>query len=277
MPKHKRRLFCEINPFFYTLSLKKEIIKRHIKNLSDKKKFATEKRDDKLSFLISNHSSDMIKRGKGIDITLQKNKAVNIELAAEKINGIIIRPGEIFSFWQTVGSITRRKGYMDGRVIEGGKLKAGIGGGLCNLANTINWMVLRSTLDITEIHKHSDALAPDQGGRIPFSAGTSISYNYVDYRFVNNTNQVFQIAVWCSNERLYAELRSDNDIPYEYKIFEEDHHFKKEGEKFYRISKIYRNTVEKATGKELKNELIWDNHSEVMFDYDLIPKEQIRS
>lgn len=67
-----------------------------------------------------------------------------------------------------------------------------------------------------------------------------------------------------------------HDVPYRYEIVEEDHHFHKEGDKYYRISKIYRDTIEKATKKMIDHQLIWDNHSMVMFDEAMIPKEWIR-
>lgn len=198
-------------------------------------------------------------------------------LACNKINGTVIHPGEVFSFWRTIGKATKRKGYKPGRVIVKEKLKPETGGGLCNLGNTINLLVLHSPLEIVEFHKHSDALAPDQGGkRVPLSSGTSVYYNYIDYRFKNNSDQDVQLFVWCENEKLYGELRSQKEFPYKYEIVEEDHHFKKEGDKYYRISKIYRNTIEKDTGNIINKELIWDNHSLVMFDYYLIPKELIR-
>ena len=57
---------------------------------------------------------------------------------------------------------------------------------------------------------------------------------------------------------------------------EEDHCFQKEGNKYYRKSKIYRETINKKASDIIKKELILDNHSEVMYDYDLIPKEQIK-
>ena len=216
----------------------------------------------------------MIKRAPGVDLTLQKNKAVNIALAASRINGIIIHPGETFSFWKIVGKDSKRKGYMDGRVIRANKLEPGTGGGLCNLGNTINLLVQHSPLEVTEFHTHSDALAPDEGGRKPLSAGTSISYNNIDFRFKNTTDQNMQILVWCDGDTLKAELRSENPFPWAYEIIEENHHFAKEGDKYFRISRIYRQTIDKKTGDVINKELIWNNHSEVMFDYDLIPKDQ---
>lgn len=272
----KKRNFCDINPFCYAISKQKEIIKRLLKDFFSKEKFAKKIKKEKLPNIVSQHSSNIIKKGKGIDITLQENKGVNIGIASSKINGIVIHPGEVFSFWKTVGHANKRKGYKEGRVISKNGLKPGTGGGLCNLGNTINLLILHSPLEIVELHKHSDALAPDQGKRVPFSSGTSVSYNYIDYRFKNNTEQDVQLLVWCEDGKLYGELRSENEFPYCYELVEEDHHFQKEGEKYYRVSKIYRQVTEKATGNIIEKELIWDNHSLVMFDYDLIPKDLLR-
>lgn len=274
---NKNKNFCDINPLFFAISTQKGIFQRNLKDLISDTKFAKVKEKEKLDKLISSYSSNLIKKGKGVDPVLQENKAVNIQLASSKINGIIIKPGEVFSFWRTIGKVNKRTGYKEGRVIKDNKLIPGTGGGLCNLANTINNLVLNSPLEIVEFHKHSDALAPDNGKRIPLANGTSVSYNYIDYRFKNNTDQNVQLLLWCDDEKLYGELRSEKEIPFKYELVEENHHFEKEGDKYYRISQIYRNTIEKKSGDIIEKELIWDNHSMVMFDYDLIPKELIKN
>ena len=194
------------------------------------------------------------------------------------MNGIVVQPGESFSFWRYVGKTDKKNGFTEGRVIINGKLVAGVGGGLCNLANTLNLLVMDSPLTVTEIHHHSDALAPDPNGvRVPYSAGTSVNYNFIDYRFRNDTDQPVQLCTWCDGDFLHAELRTTKEYPTTYRLVEEDHHFHQEDNgKFYRISRIYRETISRATGEVLKRELNWKNHSEVMFDYALIPKEQIR-
>ena len=61
---NKNKLFCEINPFCYEISLQKEIFKRHIKNLLSKEKFAKTKTEEKLPNIVSENSSNMIKRAK---------------------------------------------------------------------------------------------------------------------------------------------------------------------------------------------------------------------
>ena len=276
MKLFKNKRFCDINPTCYAIALRKENLKRHVRNFFDREKLADTKSIEKLPNTVSAHDSVIVKTGLGIDPVLQENKAVNIALAGEKINGTVVRPGEVFSFWHTVGPITRRRGYRDGRVIVKNKLVADIGGGLCNLSNTLHLLILHSPMDVVEFHNHSDALAPDNGHRVPFSAGTSVSYNSVDYRFKNNTDQNVQICIWVADGKLFGELRSEREYPLGYELFEEDHHFAKEGDKYYRNSKIYRRVTDRATGEKLRDELILDNHSEVLFDYSLIPQDQIR-
>lgn len=153
----KRRNFSDLNPLFWKISTHKNIMIRKIKDLSGKEKFAKTRQNKKLDNLVFEFSSIMIK--KDADPVSQANKAVNIKVASSKITGIIIKPGETFSFWNMVGPTTKRRGYKAGRVIEGNRLVSSIGGGLCNLSNTINNLILHSPMQITEFHKHSDALA----------------------------------------------------------------------------------------------------------------------
>ena len=76
---------------------------------------------------------------------------------------------------------------------------------------------------------------------------------------------------------LYAEIRSTVGLPDKYKIVEEDSYYAKESDgKYYRNSKVYRIITDKIS-KEIKaKELVLCNHSKVMYDYELIPKDQIR-
>ena len=258
------------------MAVKKETLKRHIINYKSKDNFATHKYPNTLPNIVHKYSSYLIKEGKDIDPTLQHNKAFNISLSASKVNKVIIHLGEIFSFWNLVGKINKKNGYKDGRVIVNNKVQAGMGGGLCNLANTLNLLVMHSPLKVTELHTHSDALSPDHGTRVPFGTGTSVSYNYVDYRFKNITNQKVQILVWVENNYLNAELRSEEPFKYRYELVEENHHFTKKNDIFYRKSKIYKSTIDPNKSKILNKELVHDNNSIVMFDYSLIPKELIK-
>lgn len=264
-----------MNPFFYSISVKKEVVKRHLKDFISKTKFTKSKSSEKLPVLLYQTSSILIKKGKGIDINLQKNKAVNLNIASKRINETIINPGETFSFWKTIGKPSVSNGYKKGRVLINNKLIPGVGGGLCNLGNMVHLLALHSPLDVTERHYHSDALAPEKDHHI-LSSGTSVDYNYIDFRCKNNTSQKFQFILWCDEEKLYAQIRCESEPSVSYELSEEDRHFSMIDGKYYCFSKIYKNTVDKRTSEILSKALIRDNKSEVMYDYGDIQKELIR-
>lgn len=271
-----RKLFCQMNPVFYQISLKKERMRRYLQDLRSKEEFAAYRQEEPLPNLVKEHSSVLIRRLHGVDIRLQENKVTNIRLACEKLNGLVIYPGQTFSLWKTLGKTTAKKGYKEGLVITGGKVSSGIGGGMCQMGNLIHWLVLHSPLKVTELHHHSDALFPDERRKVPFGTGTSVCYNHIDYRFKNETDQPVQLLTWIDGDELRGELRSERTFPYTYRLVEEDHHFSREGDEYYRNSKVFRLVSDRESGEEMKKELILDNHSRVMYDPALIPKDQIR-
>ena len=81
--------------------------------------------------------------------------------------------------------------------------------------------------------------------------------------------------MWCDQEKLYGELRSETEFPWRYELLEEEHCFRKEGEQYFRHSKIYKLTRDRETNAILEKRLVLKNHSKVMYDYDQIPKELI--
>ena len=89
-------MFCDINPTCYKIALQKEICKRHIKNFLGHEVYAALYDTEPLPQLVSACSSHLIKRGKGIEPKLQENKAININLANQTMNGILLRPGETY-------------------------------------------------------------------------------------------------------------------------------------------------------------------------------------
>ena len=263
-------------PVCYKISVWKECRLRDIRDFFDREKIAAQKSTEPLPNVVKGHTSILVRRLEGVDMRLQENKVTNIALAAEKINGLVVNPGETFSFWRTVGKTTAKQGYKEGLVIyRGGRLGSGIGGGLCQMANMVHWLVLNSPLTVTELHHHSDALFPDERRRVPFGTGTSVLNNYIDYRFKNTTDQTVQLVTWIEDGELCGELRSERQYPCRYKLYEEGNRFVEENGKWYRLSKVWRSVIDRATGEELRRELILDNHSLVMYDPVLIPPEQI--
>ncbi len=270
----RRKLFCELSPLCYKISLKKEYLLRDVRDAFGSECFAVERNTLPLRALVKEHSSPVMRKLEGVSEQLQKNKAANLMLAVKEINGIVIKPNETFSFWRLVGEPSAQRGYREGLVIEHGKLGQAVGGGLCQLANLIHWLVLNSPLTVTELHHHSDALFPDSGRRVPFGTGTSVFYKNIDYRFKNTTDRAVQLLVWLDGTQLHGELRAEEPFPYVYRITENNQGFVEEDGDYYRISQVYRITLDKARNI-VRRELVLENHSKVMYDHRLIPDEQI--
>ncbi len=270
-----RKLFCEISPFTYRLSMEKEILKRHLKDFIHKIRFAKERTTDNLPVVIYRHNSLIRRRLGNVNMQLQENKATNLALAVKNIDGLLIRPGETFSVWKQIGRTTERKGYKEGLVIAKGTPGQGIGGGLCQLSNLIHWMVLHSDLTIAE-HHHHDALDlfPDYGRQIPFGTGTSISYNYLDYRVRNDTSNTYQLRLWVDGEYLRGELRAGDPQPHTFHIHAENEYFSREGDVIYRNGQVFRDTIDATTGNVIESQLIRTNHARVM--YECPPNIEIR-
>lgn len=264
-----RKLFCEISPITYKISVERLILKRKIADATNGLLFATIKDDKPLPVLVYSHNSLIRRRLGNVDMDLQNNKAVNLGIAAPHVNNILIRPGETFSFWRLVGKTSRSKGYKDGLQISNGQTSAGIGGGMCQFTNLIHWMVLHSPLEITEHHHHDRYdLFPDFNRQVPFGTGTSIFYNYLDYRFYNPTNITFQLITYTTDEYLCGELRADSELSVSYHIKTRNEKFIREADGVYRCGEVYRDIIDKHTGISVNEELIRTNHALVMYDID---------
>lgn len=262
-----RKLFCEISPLTYEISMHKCIAIRNIQNKLSKEKFAKTKQKELLPVVVYKHNSLIRRKLGNVDLQLQENKAVNLSLAAPKITNIIIKPGETFSLWQLVGKCGKKQGYKEGLTIDNNKPSKGIGGGMCQLSNLIHWMILHTDMEITEHHHHDNLdLFPDFKRVIPFGTGTSIMYNYLDYRFKNTTDNTYQLIIYTTDEYLCGELRSNKEEKYSYHIHAEDVFFSRENGIVYRNGLVYRTKIDKKTGIQVDKQLIRTNHARVCYD-----------
>lgn len=83
------------------------------------------------------------------------NRIYNIQLASSRLNGLLIAPGEIFSFVQALGDVSKFTGYKEAFIIQEGKTILGDGGGVCQVSTTFFRAALNSGLPIIERRPHS--------------------------------------------------------------------------------------------------------------------------
>ncbi|OCT14526.1 vancomycin resistance protein [Paenibacillus pectinilyticus] len=262
-------------PFLYQLRVKQLMFKRHIINLNPGHTFAYLKSDQILPYTVKKHKS-ILRRVLGhTDPILQENKIVNLRIALKHVNGIVIQPGETFSFWKLIGVTSKEKGYIEGLMLSHGEVKVGTGGGLCQLANMLYWLALHTPLVIKERHHHSFDLFPDDRRVIPFGTGTSVFYNYVDLQFYNPTENRFQFNLEVTDEYLEGTISSEAELAYDYKVKEKNHQFYQRGDKWYRGNEIWRQTYHKSDDTMLDEVLVNVNHSEVKYMNSHTPQETV--
>lgn len=111
----------------------------------------------------------------------------NVALAAGRINGILIKPGETFSFNDALGDISAATGYQSAYIIKNGRTVLGDGGGVCQVSSTLFRAALNAGLPIVERHSHAYRVHfYEDGGFKPGLDATVYSPTY-DLKFKNDT------------------------------------------------------------------------------------------
>jgi vancomycin resistance protein VanW len=194
---------------------------------------------------------------------------VNLRLASARTDGVVIRPGESFSFNKVVGNCTSRKGYVVGMRLSNGEARAGVGGGICQLANLLHWMFLHSPLTVVERSEHSFDPFPDKNRVLPWGVGCSIVWNYVDLVVRNDTDLIFQVRTWLDDKHLRGELRADRPAEHSYKVEARDEEFVRlpheGGDRVWRRNEIWRVLIDRRTGDTVGEELLKRNCAVVKY------------
>jgi len=132
---------------------------------------------------------------------MQLGKVQNLRRAAAALDGLVLGPAQVFSFWRQVGRATRGRGFAPGRMLREGCMMPAIGGGLCQLSNALYDVALSAGCCIVERHAHSF--------RVPGSAAqagrdATVAWNYVDLRF--SSERELMLSVRLSRRELSVSL-----------------------------------------------------------------------
>ncbi|MEZ4722151.1 MAG: VanW family protein [Flavobacteriales bacterium] len=253
------------SPLRQTLGKEYFILKRKMDWLFGKQKWARQVIDPINGHSVIKHQSMILRPLKDVDMYLQENKRTNLKLAVDRLNLTVIKPGETFSLWKQVGRPTKSKGYLDGLVLNQGNVDKGTGGGLCQLGNLLFWIFAHSPISITERHRHGFDVFPDVNRTVPFGAGATLSYNYIDLQVKNETDTEFQIHLWLDHDYLHGELFSSNKLTSKYRIEEENHLMKQQMWGGYsRHNQIIKVETDE-NGTETKTLLV-ENHALTMYN-----------
>lgn len=250
--------------------------KRHLYWHWNGRTYARERRSTDLQYLHARHQTPLDRKLPGVDPRLNENKKQNLTIAARALDGLLLEPGQVFSYWRTIGKPTAKKGYLPGLVLEQGGLGEGIGGGLCQLSNLIYWMTLHTDLEVIERYRHSFDVFPDRNRSQPFGSGATCVYNYRDLAIANATNTTFQLRVWIEKGELRGQWRAATPPTRRYRVIERDHEMVATyWGGFVRRNTLYRRIYDELTGA-IDERFVTHNEALMCYDPRLPTEEEER-
>ena len=122
------------------------------------------------------------------------DRSTNLRLACEKINGVVVLAGEIFSYNNTLGPRTAAAGYKNAKIYENGAVVDGLGGGICQISSTLYNTVLLANLEIVERRNHQFVTS-----YVPAGRDATVVYGATDFKFKNTRTYPVRIIASAQN------------------------------------------------------------------------------
>lgn len=150
----------------------------------------------------------------------EENTIYNIKLSSEVINGILVKPQEIFSFNKYVGPAEKADGYKESTIIANGIFVNGYGGGICQVSSTLYNAILLANLPIVERYNHS--VYGDATRYVPLGQDAAVFYGLKNLRFKNNSDNVIVIFSKVFRDTLQVSIFGGNEDKAEVEIISKD-------------------------------------------------------
>lgn len=136
------------------------------------------------------------------------NRIINMQVAASRINGTILYPGEVFSTNKKFGATTKANGYKPAPTILNGKFIDEYGGGVCQISSTLYNAVLYSEVDIVERQNHSLKV-----GYLDYGYDATLAGDYIDFKFKNSTNYPIYIESYLTDNEVICSIYGYDERP----------------------------------------------------------------
>jgi len=130
-----------------------------------------------------------------------KSRNENIRIASKSLNGVVVQPGEVFSYNDTIGPTTKANGYQRAQVFVSGKKSYGYGGGVCQVSSTLFGAAESAGMKIVERHKHSLPVT-----YVPKGKDAATSHGSKDFRFKNTLSHPVTISTGVSETSVTIKI-----------------------------------------------------------------------
>ena len=170
----------------------------------------------------------------------------NVELAASKVHGILLAPGEEFSYNKVVGPREARYGWQNALMFEDGEVVPGMGGGVCQVSSTLYNAVLRADLKVTARQNHSIKVKYVRPG-----SDATVVYGALDFRFLNTTDGPVMILARTRRGELTLNLYGTKPVGKQIEIVSGPMHYNSDGDMTVTLYKVTKTADGKTTREYL--------------------------
>ena len=143
------------------------------------------------------------------EYVVNANRTKNLTLACQAINGIILNPGDVFSFNNVVGERTAAKGYMPATVYSGGLSLQELGGGVCQVASTLYYCTLH--LNLEQVHREPHQYVVTY---VPMGMDATVYWGHIDYQFKNTLDFPIRILADTENGHVNVTFQGSKKLDY---------------------------------------------------------------
>lgn len=263
-----RKRLTQLFPFLLPLRKRQRIFCFYMGMRLDKNRYTKSFSNTILPYKVFETSCPLYNPKTGFDMVYQENKVFNLKLAAAKLNTLLIRPGETFSFWMAIRHADKDTPYKDGLTVKDGILTTEYGGGMCHMSNVLFWIFLHTPLIILERRGHDIKDFPEPPSDAPMGVDATVSLGWIDLKVKNATKYTFQICIAFDEECIMGSVFSDRDLGFHYEIKNGDLVYYRKNNVVYEQVDVWKhqipNTVN-TVNQELNAALIYKNVCEIAY------------
>lgn len=253
----------QIFPWLLPLRRRQRVFCFYEKMRRDGNRYAKAKLDRALPYEVFSSTCPLYNAETGFDMRYQQNKVFNLKLAAARLEGVAIGPGETFSFWQLVRHADSVTPYKSALTELDGRLQTARGGGLCQLSNLLFWMFLHTPLTIVERHGHAKKDFPEPPSDAPLGVDATVYEGWLDLKVRNETAHAYQIALSFSAAEITGSVRCDAAPEVEIRVRNENLSYCQRKDGIWEEVDVVRDCVERGTGKVLVSRVLYRNRCRI--------------
>ena len=255
-----RKRLTQMFPWLLPLRKRQRRLLFYLKMRFDKHRYSrTLAADKNMPYQLFASSCALYNHSTGFSMTYQENKVFNLKLVAQQMDGLLIYPGETFSFWQLARYADKKTPYKDGLTVENGKLTVSPGGGLCQMSNSLFWLFLHTPLTIIERHGHGIKEFPEPNSDEIKGVDATVAEGWLDLKVSNETDNTYQIRISFDEENITTAIYTLYQPQLRYRVGNGPLRYWQQGDTIYEEIAVLRQAYSYVNEQPMATEPLYTN------------------